>query len=806
MIIHLEASWDEAILERFALIISQHSLHVALQLNWILQGAIEDYQPETADGLPNPAYNPLFYMRCVKLLNNIERSIVYGTPRTNELKRMYELGEITQEEYEELELADRNFNATQIMEVQFENGNKNVAEGLSEINSCGGYLLYKRRVRRSPLRRKNWKMRYFKVHNGILHCYNVHPDKGGKLVRTMPLDGAKVASIKGGKYQHMFEIVNQSYVYQVRASNEEEKDKWMSFIDEEAECKSFLEHTLSHPKTDDGSTVASPLDPSQKARYEFYRGEKNFVRSMCDIAEKLRFEERDERKKHAPGLMQQLHIPDYAYMPLCNSTDIWRRLEKTVYKETRVFNTNERCPTLMYFISKRGEDESADIDVASYLFEHMQKFEEEKPEDLHEFYEADGMHDIAHEIAVEVGLKSVDEIEEFTPKDDKEESGSENASVGLWHNGAAKDKKMSISMRGNKLVQKFLKENKLQNFPKSISKTIEEKRAMNKKSKLDLATLPVQSVKIVNKTSFGNDGDQSLKNDSAAISEESLKRAKAIVCGGETFSEKSERMCAQALEEGLVEKHDDIVEIESVITKSNDDLRQEVFVMQMIHYYKSVFAKESLPIWLFTYRILSTSKTTGLIEVIKDATSIDGLKKSDGYPEKGGLRNYFIETYGKDTESFRTAQRNFMSSLAGYSLVSYLLGLKDRHNGNIMIDTEGHLIFIDFGFAMGMAPGHEFSFEKAPFKLVNDYMDVMGGPKSECFKEFKRLFVSGFEAARANAQVALGLVEIMMYKSNFPCFTGSRYGNGVSLKRFESRLMLDVPDVKIKKKALNLIE
>mmetsp|Transcript_22047 Transcript_22047/g.40446 ORF Transcript_22047/g.40446 Transcript_22047/m.40446 type:complete len:85 (+) Transcript_22047:1393-1647(+) len=45
----------------------------------------------------------------------------------------------------------------------------------------------------------------------------------------------------------------------------------------------------------------------------------------------------------------------------------------------------------------------------------------------------------------------------------------------------------------------------------------------------------------------------------------------------------------------------------------------------------------------------------------------------------------------------------------------------------------------------------------------------------------------------------------MMYKSNYPCFTGTRYGGGVSLKRFEKRLMLDVPDVKVGKKALQLI-
>lgn len=146
-----------------------------------------------------------------------------------------------------------------------------------------------------------------------------------------------------------------------------------------------------------------------------------------------------------------------------------------------------------------------------------------------------------------------------------------------------------------------------------------------------------------------------------------------------------------------------------------------------------------------------------------------------------------------------------MHSLVGYSLVSYLLGLKDRHNGNIMISIQGHLVFIDFGFAMGMAPGHAFSLEKAPFKLVQEYIDVMGGEKSACFEEFKRLFVAGFVAARKKAQIALGLIEIMMYKSNFPCFSGKRYGGGVAVKNFEKRLMLGVPDHKVKKKILALI-
>merc|ERR1712100_98591 len=121
------------------------------------------------------------------------------------------------------------------------------------------------------------------------------------------------------------------------------------------------------------------------------------------------------------------------------------------------------------------------------------------------------------------------------------------------------------------------------------------------------------------------------------------------------------------------------------------------------------------------------------------------LKKSEDYPKEGGLRQYFENVYGPPNgTSFVAAQRNFMLSLVGYSLVSYLLGLKDRHNGNIMIDVRGRLIHIDFGFAMGMAPGHECSFERAPFKLTQDYIDVMGGADSPCFAEFKRLFVAGF--------------------------------------------------------------
>jgi phosphatidylinositol 4-kinase len=66
-----------------------------------------------------------------------------------------------------------------------------------------------------------------------------------------------------------------------------------------------------------------------------------------------------------------------------------------------------------------------------------------------------------------------------------------------------------------------------------------------------------------------------------------------------------------------------------------------------------------------------------------------------GRSKVNDLLGFFVAKYGNpDTIAFQKARLNFVQSMAAYSVACYILQIKDRHNGNIMIDGEGHIVHI----------------------------------------------------------------------------------------------------------------
>ena len=246
--------------------------------------------------------------------------------------------------------------------------------------------------------------------------------------------------------------------------------------------------------------------------------------------------------------------------------------------------------------------------------------------------------------------------------------------------------------------------------------------------------------------------------------------------------EEVDDMLEKTNEEGGTGQLENTIEVwQSAIFKVGDDCRQDVLALQMISAFRGIFHNVGLDVYVFPYRVTATGPGCGVIDVLPNSISRDML----GREAVNGLYDYFISKYGnEDSLRFQQARNNFVKSMAAYSVISFLLQFKDRHNGNIMIDDAGHILHIDFGFCFDIAPGG-IKFERAPFKLTNEMLAVMGGStEHQSFKAFEELCIKAFLASRQYCEKLSHLVLLMM-DSGLECFKPE------SLKHFKERFVLE---------------
>ncbi|KAJ2721683.1 phosphatidylinositol-4- kinase [Coemansia sp. Benny D115] len=220
----------------------------------------------------------------------------------------------------------------------------------------------------------------------------------------------------------------------------------------------------------------------------------------------------------------------------------------------------------------------------------------------------------------------------------------------------------------------------------------------------------------------------------------------------------------------------------SAIFKVGDDCRQDVLALQLIAVFKNIFASCGLDLYLYPYRVVATAPGCGVIDVIPNSISRDQM----GREKVNSLSDYFATRYGGvDSIQYQQARTNFVQSLAAYSVLSYLLQFKDRHNGNIMLDDQGHIVHIDFGFILDIAPGG-ITFESAPFKLTAEYIQVMGGSEdAQPYGLFCELCVKAYLASRPYADKIIEIVALML-ESGLPCFKGE-----TTLTKLRARFQLE---------------
>ncbi|GAA5901956.1 hypothetical protein JCM8208_006648 [Rhodotorula glutinis] len=196
-----------------------------------------------------------------------------------------------------------------------------------------------------------------------------------------------------------------------------------------------------------------------------------------------------------------------------------------------------------------------------------------------------------------------------------------------------------------------------------------------------------------------------------------------------------------------------------VIFKNGDDLRQDQLVIQLFTLMDRLLRKENLDLKLTPYRVLATGAVDGMVQFVpsrtlQDITNEYGAQGLLGYLREHNADPGSVGTYGVKPEVFDT----YIRSCAGYCVVTYLLGVGDRHLDNLLLSPDGHFFHVDFGYILGRDP--------KPFppavKVCKEMVDALGGIHSPHYARFKSLCFTGFTTLRKNANLLINLVALMV--------------------------------------------
>ena len=226
-----------------------------------------------------------------------------------------------------------------------------------------------------------------------------------------------------------------------------------------------------------------------------------------------------------------------------------------------------------------------------------------------------------------------------------------------------------------------------------------------------------------------------------------------------------------------------------VMLKCGDDLRMDMVTLQLFKAMQTLWFENKLNVKMSLYKVLCTGNQEGMLEMVTNAETLAYIHVKEGgalsqFFSKGSIKNWI----DKNCRPKNEAIDNFLISNVAYCLATFVLGIGDRHNDNIMIKKNGELFHIDFGHFLG-----HFKYkmgikrERAPFVFTRQFQSVLGGDDSEKFIEFKQKLKKGYLILRNNKEVIITLLSILL------C-TGIPELNEKSLRFLEKSLFLKKSD------------
>uniref|UniRef100_A0A671S3C1 Phosphatidylinositol 4-phosphate 3-kinase C2 domain-containing subunit alpha-like n=1 Tax=Sinocyclocheilus anshuiensis TaxID=1608454 RepID=A0A671S3C1_9TELE len=214
----------------------------------------------------------------------------------------------------------------------------------------------------------------------------------------------------------------------------------------------------------------------------------------------------------------------------------------------------------------------------------------------------------------------------------------------------------------------------------------------------------------------------------------------------------------------------------NVMFKVGEDLRQDMLALQMIRIMDRIWLQEGLDLRIVNFKCISTGKDKGMVELVPSSETLRKIQVE--YGVTGSFKDKplaeWLRKYNPAEDEYEKASENFIYTCAGCCVATYILGICDRHNDNIMLRSSGHMFHIDFGKFLGHAQMiGSFKRDRAPFVLTSDMAYVINGgerPTSR-FQLFVDLCSQAYNLIRKHSNLFLNLLSLMT-QSGLPELTG----------------------------------
>ena len=183
-----------------------------------------------------------------------------------------------------------------------------------------------------------------------------------------------------------------------------------------------------------------------------------------------------------------------------------------------------------------------------------------------------------------------------------------------------------------------------------------------------------------------------------------------------------------------------------------EDIRKDIIISNIIQLMDSILKKElNMDLNIIHYNVLPINSECGIIEVVPNAKTLYEIKEEMNLT----LQNYILNNNNKDT--IDSIRERFMKSTAAYCVITYLLGIGDRHLDNIMVNNKGILFHIDYGFILGLDPK-----PLAPhMRITKEMVDAIGGFNSSHYKKFKEICSVSYNCLRRHCNIFMKILLLL---------------------------------------------